>query len=175
MLQHFNFQQNVTKYAHLAGKKKARWGCSTTKKNKQRRKSWRTIAPKVEKYSYNKSNTVTLYLKVSLLQCNYTSKYCAILINYMYFGLGLGFGLGLLACNYACIVIINVSTCNMCNKDTKIKCYLKHLYFLTKSNVLSHVDLHQSPHGSKQYFWWENGINIFLLLELWCAIIFFLV
>ncbi len=28
---------------------------------------------------------VTLYFKVSLLQCNYTFKYWLILINYMYF------------------------------------------------------------------------------------------
>ncbi len=27
---------------------------------------------------------VTLYFKVSLLQCNYAFKYCVILINYMY-------------------------------------------------------------------------------------------
>ncbi len=28
---------------------------------------------------------ITLYFKVSLLQCNYTFKYWVILINYMYF------------------------------------------------------------------------------------------
>ncbi len=34
--------------------------------------------------SVGKQNTVTLYLKLSLLQCNYTFKYWVILINYMY-------------------------------------------------------------------------------------------
>jgi len=36
----------------------------------------------------------------------------------------LGFGSGLVACNYASfIVTITIVTYNMCNKDTKIKCY----------------------------------------------------
>ncbi len=49
-----------------------------------------------------KDNKVTLYFKVSLLQCNYTFKWWVKLINYMYLlltiwlGLGLAIGLGLL-------------------------------------------------------------------------------
>ncbi len=35
---------------------------------------------------------VTLYFKVSLLQCNYTFKYWVILINYMYLLYGYGNG-----------------------------------------------------------------------------------
>ncbi len=58
--------------------------------------------------------SVTVYFKVSLLQCIF--KYWVILINYVltiWLGLGLGFGLGLLACNYASfIVITTVSTCD---------------------------------------------------------------
>ncbi len=34
--------------------------------------------------SVGKQNTVTLYFKLFLLQCNYTFKYWVILINYMY-------------------------------------------------------------------------------------------
>lgn len=50
--------------------------------------------------------SVTLYFKVSLLQCNYTIKYYVILIsNNMYLTIGLwlqiGVGLQLFACNYA--------------------------------------------------------------------------
>ncbi len=36
---------------------------------------WSPLAKKIK---------VTLYIKVSLLQCNYTFKYWVILINYMY-------------------------------------------------------------------------------------------
>ncbi len=40
---------------------------------------------------------ITLYFKVSLLQCNYTFKYGVILVSYVCtIWLGLGFGLGLL-------------------------------------------------------------------------------
>ncbi len=54
---------------------------------------------------------VTLYFKVCLLQCNYTSKYWVILLHVLTIWLGLH------ACNYACTINIIVSNV-MCNKDT---------------------------------------------------------
>ncbi len=52
-------------------------------------------------YVISLQNKVTLYFKVSLLQCNFTFNYRVILhVLNIWFGLRLGFGLGLRACNY---------------------------------------------------------------------------
>ncbi len=45
--------------------------------------------------------SVTLYFKVSLLQCNYTFKYWVILINFMHLCV-----VGLLACNHVLLLTI---------------------------------------------------------------------